>query len=174
MADIKFDKDIEQVYSSAGADTKSGLLDSAQSNRTLSAASLGISALSEMGASLSQYYQNKTSAMFMRLQADNIGLQAEQTANQLREKLYGDISNSFAGYAARGVDVGSGTPMRQAELSLKEGGQDIQQIYKNAELQSGALKAQADMLKKGSTYDMFAGMANALAKGFAGAYSYFG
>lgn len=178
MANIVFDKDIEQAFSSAGttagANTQPGLLDSAKFDRTLSATSLGISALAEMGSAFSRYSQNSVSARFMRLQADNIGLQAEQTANQLREKLYGDIANSFAGYAARGVDVGSGTPMRNAELSLKEGGQDIQQIQKNAEMQSGALRAQADILKKGSTYEMFAGMANSLAKGFASAYSFFG
>lgn len=126
--------------------------------------SYGIEGLSDIAGAYAQYAQESTQADNLRLKADLVGLQAEQKANQLREKLYGDISNSFAGYAARGIDIGSGTPIRQAEISLKEGGEDIQQIQKNAEMQAKAYNAQADIIKSGSKLNMWAGMASGLAK----------
>ena len=127
--------------------------------------SYGIGALSDIAGAYAQYAQDKVSAGNLKVQADLVGLQAEQKANQLREKLFGDISNSFAGYAARGIDIGSGTPITQAEMSLKEGGEDIQQIQKNAEIQANSLRKQADILKAGSKMNMWAGMASGVAKG---------
>ena len=133
--------------------------------------SMGISALSEIGGAYAQYVQENATAGNLRVQADMVGLQAEQRANMLREKLYGDISNSFAGYAARGVDIGSGTPISQAEMSLKEGGEDIQQMYKNAEIEANSLRKQADIIKSGSKANMWAGIASGIAKGAMGYYS---
>ena len=165
MADIVFDKDIEEVYG-GGKKQTGGLLEDAKTQRMLSGAGLGISALAEMGGAYSGYVQNSAQADYLRLQAEQAGLQAQQRANMLREQLYGQISNSFAGYAARGVDIGSGTPVRMAEMTMKEGGADIQQLQRNAQMQAQAYRAQADILKSGSTLEMFSGMANALAKGF--------
>ena len=131
----------------------------------LAGISYGIGALSDIAGAYAQYAQDKVSAGNLKVQADLVGLQAEQKANQLREKLFGDISNSFAGYAARGIDIGSGTPITQAEMSLKEGGEDIQQIQKNAEMQADSLRKQADIIKSGSKANMWAGMASGVAKG---------
>ena len=131
----------------------------------LAGISYGIGALSEIGGAYAQYVQENATAGNLRVQADMVGLQAEQRANMLREKLYGDISNSFAGYAARGIDIGSGTPISQAEMSLKEGGEDIQQMYKNAEIQANSYRKQADIISSGSKANMWAGMASGVAKG---------
>lgn len=179
MSKIVYDADILQVFGGnvpAGGKTavKGGLLEDARKNQLLSGVGLGISALANMGASYSGYLQSATKADYLRLQAEQTGLRAEQTANQLREKLYGQISNSFAGYAARGVDVGSGSPIRQAELTAKEGGTDLQQLQENAKLAADAYNAQADILKRGSTLEMFSGMANALAQSFMSAGMIFG
>lgn len=127
--------------------------------------SYGIEALSDIAGAYAQYAQDKVSAGNLKVQAELVGLQAEQKANQLREKLFGDISNSFAGYAARGIDIGSGTPITQAEMSLKEGGEDIQQIQKNAEMQANSYRKQADIISSGSKANMWAGMASGVAKG---------
>ena len=165
MAGIGFDKDIEEVYG-GGRAREGGLLQDAKTQRMLSGAGLGISALAELGSAYSGYMQNSAQADYLRLQADQAGLQAQQRANMLREQLYGQISNSFASYAARGVDIGNGTPVRMAEMTMKEGGADIQQLQRNAQAQAQAYRAQADMIKSGSTLEMFGGMFNALAKGF--------
>jgi len=158
---IVYDKEISELFS---GDYSSASLLNGENLRKISIAGMGISAISEIGSSIAGYFQTKTQADNLRLQADQIGTQALQQGNQLREKLYADISNSFAGYAARGIDIGSGTPMTMARMTMKEGGEDIAQINKNAKIQADAARAQADALKRGSTLDMFAGMAGAISK----------
>lgn len=157
---INYDSDLDNMFSTA---TEADGMD-ALKLRKISAYSMGIGALAEIGGSISSYFQGQTSADFMRLQAAQIELEAKQTGNRLREELYGNISKSFAGYAARGVDIGSGTPMTMAQMSMKEGGEDIQQINKNAKLKADVYRAQADITKKSATTDMLAGMAGAFGK----------
>ena len=164
MSGIKYDDDIEQIYGTGNTAAKGGLL-SGNTLQNAAGISSMVSAFAELAGTVSGYWQTSDSADFLRLKADNIGVAAEQTANMLREKLYGDISNSFAGYAARGVDVGSGTPQLNAELTLKEGGEDLQQLKRNAQMQSSALNAQADMMKSGAVWNMWSGMANGISKG---------
>lgn len=152
--------DLDVTPSEGAEDIGSGM-----TMQQIAGLSMGISALSEIGGAYAQYVQENATAGNLRVQADMVGLQAEQRANMLREKLYGDISNSFAGYAARGIDIGSGTPITQAEMSLKEGGEDIQQIQKNAEMQANSYRKQADIISSGSKANMWAGMASGVAKG---------
>lgn len=135
----------------------------------LSYISQGIQGLAQMGSAYAGYTQGKTQADFLRLQANQVGIQAEQNANMLREKLFGTISNAMAGYAARGVDVGSGSALRQAELTLKEGGQDLQQMKRNADMEANILNAQAKIMSAGSRSAMVGGMLSGLSSVFASA-----
>ena len=135
----------------------------------LASAAQGVQGLAQMASAYAGYTQGSIQAEFLKLQADQVGLQAEQKANMLREKLFGSISNAMAGYAARGVDVGSGSAIRQAELSLKEGGEDLQQMKRNAELESGVLRAQARINKAGAKYGMVGGMLSGLSNVMFGA-----
>lgn len=128
----------------------------------LAGAAQGVQGLAQMASAYAGYVQGKTQADFLRLQADQVGIQAEQRANMLREKLFGSISNAMAGYAARGVDVGSGSARTQAELTLKEGGQDLQQIKRNAEMEANILRAQAKVMSAGSRSAMIGGMLSGL------------
>ena len=124
----------------------------------LAGAAQGVQGLAQIASAYAGYTQGKISADFLRLQADQVGIQAEQKANMLREKLFGSISNAMAGYGARGVDVGSGSARTQAELTLKEGGQDLQQLKRNAEMEANILRAQAKVMSAGSRSAMIGGM----------------
>lgn len=135
----------------------------------LAGAAQGVQGLAQMASAYSGYVQSGITADFLKLQAEQVGIQAEQKANILREKLFGSISNAMAGYGARGVDVGSGSAVRQAELTLKEGGQDIQQMRRNAEMESNVLKAQAKIMKSGSRAGMVGGMLSGVSNILAGA-----
>lgn len=132
----------------------------------LSYASQGVQGLAQMASAYAGYTQGKTQADFLRLQADQVGIQAEQNANILREKLFGTISNAMAGYGARGVDVGSGSARMQAELALKEGGHDLQQMQHNAAMESSILRAQAKIMSAGSRAGMIGGMLGGLSNVF--------
>lgn len=140
----------------------------------LSGAAQAVQGFAQLASAYAGYTQAGIQSDWLRLQADQVGIQAEQKANMLRENLYGMISNAMAGYAARGVDVGSGTPMRQAELSLKEGGQDLQQLKRNAEMEASTLRAQAKIMKAGAKAGMVGGMLSGVSNILIGGYGAFG
>lgn len=140
----------------------------------LAGAAQGIQGLAQMASAYAGYTQTGIQADWLKLQADQVGIQAEQKANMLREHLFGTISNAMAGYAARGVDVGSGSAMRQAELALKEGGQDLQQLKRNADMEASTLRAQAKIMKAGAKAGMVGGMLSGFSNAIMGAYGAFG
>lgn len=165
---IIIDDDIDAAFSKADTNgTNAGA--SGMTFQRLAGAAQGIQGLAQMASAYAGYTQGKIQADFLKLQAEQVGIQAEQKANMLREKLFGDISNAMAGYAARGVDVGSGSARTQAELSLKEGGQDLQQMKRNAEMESNILKAQAKIMKSGSRAGMVGGMLSGVSNVLGGA-----
>ena len=92
---IIIDDDIDAAYSKAGA--------SGMTFQRLSGAAQGVQGLAQMASAYSGYAQNSISADFLRLQAEQVGIQAEQRANMLREQLFANISNAMAGYAAAGA-----------------------------------------------------------------------
>lgn len=148
----------EQIAANKAEAAQQNIGASGMTFQRLSGAAQGIQGLAQMASAYAGYTQTGIQASWLKLQADQVGIQAEQKANILREQLFGTISNAMAGYAARGVDVGSGSAIRQAELSLKEGGQDLQQIKRNAELQTNVLRAQAKIMKSGARAGMIGGM----------------
>jgi hypothetical protein len=170
---IVIDDDINAAFSkTAGSETDAAAERIGASGMTfqrLSGAAQAVQGFAQMASAYAGYTQTGIQADWLKLQADQVGIQAEQKANILRENLYGMISNAMAGYAARGVDVGSGTPMRQAELSLKEGGKDIQQIKRNAEMGASTLRAQAKILKAGARAGMVGGMLSGVSSVLSGA-----
>ena len=148
----------EQLEANKMAAAQENIGASGMTFQRLAGAAQGVQGLAQMASAYAGYTQGKISADFLRLQADQVGIQAEQQANMLREKLFGSISNAMAGYGARGVDVGSGSARTQAELALKEGGQDLQQLKRNAEMEANILRAQAKVMSAGSRSAMIGGM----------------
>lgn len=124
-----------------------GLIDMASSNYKLSAMSGGAGAFAQIASAGMNYQALKTNATALKIQANDIELQAKQRANILREQFIGAIGSYQFGAAQRGVSVGSGSVRQNIESSAISMGKDIQNAEKVAQMQANALRTQAKVAK---------------------------
>lgn len=124
----------------------------------------GAATMADLFGGIADYSVLRFEAMQRQLQGRQAGLIAGQQANLLREKVMGDIQNSFATYAARGVTA-EGTPMARAEVSLKEAGEDIKTLTETARIQQEAAEFEANQLRKQAGLQLFGGILRAISGG---------
>lgn len=99
-----------------------------------------------VGSSIN-YSLLKTDLKQLETSAQNIELQAQERANQLRQQFISSIGSYQFGAAQRGVSVGSGSVLSNLESSAMNIGQDVQKAKKTADLQASALRTNARILK---------------------------
>jgi len=99
-----------------------------------------------VGSSIN-YSLLKTDLKQLETSAQNIELQAQERANQLRQQFISSIGSYQFGAAQRGVSVGSGSVLSNLESSAMNIGQDVQKAKKTADLQASALRTNAKILK---------------------------
>lgn len=81
------------------------------------------------------------------IQADNVQLQAQQQANQIRQQYLQAASNYAYTAARRGIDVNSASVRQNLEGSAEAMGMDIQRLQQNADVKASALRTQAKINK---------------------------
>jgi hypothetical protein len=126
-----------------------------------------------MGASVSAYGQYKDSqakAAELQFNADMLDIQAtdvlaggELEATKVLKVGNRMASTQTAGYAGQGVEVGSGTPGRIVEETLRETEVDARQIQLNAARTAWGLRAQASQARYQAEQTKKAGRRTAIA-----------
>ena len=147
-----------------------GLIDMASSQYKLAAMSGGASAFAQMASAGMNYQALKTNAAALKIQANDIELQAKQRANFLREQFIGAIGSYQLGAAQRGVSVGSGSVRQNIESSAISVGKDIQRAEKVAQMQASALRAQAKVKRLQAQSELVGGILTGIGS-LAGAYN---
>lgn len=117
----------------------------------------GMSLLSGFGSLASsglQMYASNQAARFAQqrlmmnsqwqeLQAKQIEINAQERANSIRDQLLSDMASTSAFYAARGVDIGSGSAARANIISQRNAAEDIIQSNRQARLGAAAERSGA-------------------------------
>ena len=124
----------------------------------------GASAMSQLFGDIADFSILRFEESQKRLQGKQAGLIAGQQSNLLMQKVMGDIQNSFATYAARGITP-EGTPTSMAETSLKEAGEDIKTMKESAKIQEQAAEFEASQLHRQANLRLFGGILNAISGG---------
>lgn len=114
----------------------------------------GMAAMGELFGGLADYSVLRFEAQQRQLQGRQAGLIAGQQSNLIMQKVMGDIQNSFATYAARGITA-EGTPMTRAEVSLREAGEDIKTLKETARIQQEAAEFEASQLRRQAGLQLF-------------------
>jgi hypothetical protein len=150
-----------------------GLLDMASTDYKLSSLAGGASAFAQMAGGMMDYSALKTNAAALKVQANNIELQAQQRANILREQFIGAIGSYQFSAANRGVSVGSGSVRQNIESSAIGLGKDIQKAQRVAQMQASALRTQAKLAKIQGKTAMVTGILGGISSlaGAVGSYS---
>ncbi len=125
----------------------------------------GAAAYSTYQAAMSDYSALNFQALQEDIQAKQVGIQATERGNLLRQKVMTDIANAAASYSARGISISGGTPTTQAEASLVEAGEDVKTIERTARLQKITSKAQARLLRTRAKLQRRIGTISAARKG---------
>lgn len=147
-----------------------GLIDMASSNYKLSAMSGGAGAFAQIASAGMNYQALKTNATALKIQANDIELQAKQRANILREQFIGAIGTYQFSAAQRGVSVGSGSVRQNIESSAISMGKDIQNAEKVAQMQASALRTQAKVQNLQAKSALVGGVLTSISS-MAGAYN---
>lgn len=117
----------------------------------------GLSLLSNFGSLASsglQMYASGQAARFAQqrllmnsqwqeLQAKQIELNAQERANSIRDQLLNDMASTSAFFAARGVDIGSGSAARANIVSQRNAAEDIIQSTRQSRLDVAAERSGA-------------------------------
>jgi len=125
----------------------------------------GASALSTVFSGLADYSAFDFRKRMSELEGEQSVIVAGQQTNRLREKIFQDISNSFATYTRRGITT-EGTPMSIAETSLKEAGEDIKTIKETAETEKRFKEFEAEQYSLMSKLSLFSGITGGIERGF--------
>jgi hypothetical protein len=136
----------------------------AENYQKYAALSSGAAAMGELFGGMADYSVLRFRAGQRELQGRQAGLIAGQQSNLIMQKVMGDIQNSFATYAARGVTA-EGTPMARAEVSLKEAGEDIKTLTETAKIQKEAAEFEASQLRRQANLQLFGGILQAVSGG---------
>ena len=130
--------------------TQGGLLDMfdvSKNNYYIAGAQKMAGGFAQIVGSSINYSLLKTDLKQLETSAQNIELQAQERANQLRQQFISSIGSYQFGAAQRGVSVGSGSVLSNLESSAMNVGLDVQKAKKNASLQASALRTQAKIAK---------------------------
>lgn len=120
-----------------------GQFSAAQTLQTTSALSTGVGAFSTFQAGAAQQQSFGLQATSQDLQADVIKLNATERSNDLKRQLLIDIGASTASAAARGLDVGSGTPRDIIEQSISSVKTDVAKIEAGGEISAAGSRTAA-------------------------------
>lgn len=124
----------------AGLFGSGGNFNSANFMNTTSALTTGIGAYSTIVGGDARQYEANFTAQSQDLQANVVRLNAIEAGNQLKRQLLADLGAATASAAARGIDVGSGTPRRIVQESIGTTMRDVSKAEAGANIQ--ALSAQ--------------------------------
>lgn len=124
----------------------------------------GASAMSQLFGDIADYSVLRFEASQAQLQGRQAGLIAGEQSNLLMKKIMGDVQNSFATYAARGI-TSEGTPMSIAETSLKGAGEDIKTLTESARIQEEAREFEAKQLRSQANLRLFGGILQTISGG---------
>jgi len=84
-------------------------------------------------------------SQWKELQAKQIELNAQERANSIRDQLLNDMASTSAFYAARGVDIGSGSAARANIVSQRNAAEDINQSNRQARLDAASARSDASV-----------------------------
>lgn len=132
-------------------DDYSQLLTLAGENYKMAAGYSAAGAFADIIGAQLNYSALKTEYGQLKLQANNIELQAKQQANILREQFISAVGAYQWGAARRGVSVNSGSVQQNIMSSSENLGRDTQRIQQNANMQASALRMQAQIMKNRAT-----------------------
>ena len=133
----------------------------------------GAKAFAQMAGGYMDYRALQTNAYALKVQANDIELQAKQRANYLREQFIGSIGSYQFSAANRGVSVGSGSVQQNIESSAIGLGKDMQKAQKVAQMQASALRTQSKLAKMQAKTQMVTGILGGISSvaGAVGSYA---
>ena len=147
----------------------SGLLELASDKYKYSAYMHGASAFAQLASGYTNYSALNTDAYSLRVQANNIELQAQEKANMLREQFLQSLGAYQLNAVQRGVSLSSGSVRDNMESSAMGLGNDISKIKKNAMFEANALRAKASInkgLAKSAMWSVLGGTMSSLGNAF--------
>lgn len=101
-----------------------------------SLAATGFSAVSSINAGRAMSAQYEIQSESYKLQAEAIKINAIERSNMLRKQLLENLGAARASAAARGIDVGSGSPMQAQVQSIGNVESDIARIKAGSAIES--------------------------------------
>lgn len=136
----------------AAAASKAGLLSGGASALSLlsSFSSLASGGLQMYTAGQKARFEQQRLLMnsqWQEIQAKQIELNAQERANNIRDQLLSDMASTSAFFAARGVDIGSGSPARANIESQRRAAEDMIQNNRQARLNATAQRSSAGQTK---------------------------
>ena len=148
----------------------SGLLELAGNNYKYASYAGAAGAFAQMASGYMNYQALRTDAYGLKVQANEIELQAQQKANMLREQFINSVGAYQVNATQRGVALSSGSVRNNIETSAGSLGKDIATIKKSAGLQANALRAQSKVAKWQGRSALVSGVLSGISSA-AGAYS---
>lgn len=136
----------------SGASDYSGLLGQSQESYALSGFQKTAGGYAQLVGAKLNWKALKTELHQFELNAQNIELQAQERANQLREQFISNVGNYQFGAAQRGISVGSGSVMQNIESSAMSLGSDIAKQQKIASIKASSLRTQEEIARMRGRY----------------------
>lgn len=126
-----------------------------------SAVASGIGAYSSISSGIQQKAQFDSEAKSYEAQAEIVKLNAVEQATMLRKQLLADLGSANASAAARGLDVGSGTPTQIQTESIGNVESDVAKLKAGADINSLGSKTSAARSREAGASAAFSGFARA-------------
>ncbi len=115
----------------------------AQTFQTTSALARGVGAFTSIQAGRAEATQFEIQAGSQDLQANGVKLSAAEKSNILKKQLLRDLGAATASAAARGLDVGGGTPRQIVEESISTVQTDLAKIRAGADIEALSARTSA-------------------------------
>ena len=131
----------------SGTSGTNGLLGQSQGNYYISGLQKTAGGYAQLVGAKLNWNALKTELTQYELSAQNIELQAQERANQLREQFISNVGNYQFGAAQRGVSVGSGSVRQNLESSAMSLGSDIAKQQKIADVKASSLRTQSEIAR---------------------------
>jgi hypothetical protein len=127
-----------------------------------SALTTGLGAYGSYASGTQASSQFKLQAGSQELQADVVRLNAIEKGNILRRQLLQDLGSANASAAARGIDVGSGSPRQVQIQSIAETQRDVAKIESGADIDVSNYQTAASRSRGQAASAEYGGYVNAI------------
>lgn len=124
----------------------------------------GLTAASAFGSIMGGQQQNavyQAQARQSELAAKQEELKGREQADKIRRSLQATLASQNAAFAARGISLTSGTPVKLANVSSTEAAQDIENAQFGASMAAAAERGQAGVYRMSGKSAITSGYANA-------------